>query len=121
MRFLNLLGNKVFSARVHLAARAAPSRTRSAAPRSSTGRTTSASPPTARYFGDFDPFGDFDLLFGAARLSLPIVEMPVRYARRTAGFQVPVVSHGSCSCGCPGSPFASSSGTGGSGATDAGR
>ncbi len=36
-------------------------------------------------FGDFDPFGDFDLLFGAARLNLKIVEMPVRYHERTYG------------------------------------
>jgi hypothetical protein len=36
-------------------------------------------------FGDFDPFGDFDLLFGAANLSLKIVEMPVRYHERTYG------------------------------------
>jgi len=47
------------------------------------------------YFGNFDPFGDFDLLFGAARLGLPIVDMPVRYARRTAGVsKVRLVSHG---------------------------
>ncbi|CAN5342801.1 hypothetical protein BH18ACI2_BH18ACI2_16050 [soil metagenome] len=47
------------------------------------------------YFGEFDPFGDFDLLFGAARLGLKIVEMPVRYQRRTAGeSKVRVVSHG---------------------------
>jgi ubiquinone/menaquinone biosynthesis C-methylase UbiE len=37
------------------------------------------------YFGDFDPFGDFDLLFGASKLSLKIIEMPVRYRRRTYG------------------------------------
>jgi len=37
------------------------------------------------YFGDFDPFGDFDLLFGSARLNLKIVEMPVRYDMRTYG------------------------------------
>ncbi|MDQ6670844.1 MAG: glycosyl transferase, partial [Chloroflexota bacterium] len=35
------------------------------------------------YFGDFDPFGDFDLLFGAARLNLKIVDMPIRYRERT--------------------------------------
>ena len=47
------------------------------------------------YFGNFDPFGDFDLLFGAARLELPIVDMPIRYARRTAGVsKVRLVSHG---------------------------
>jgi SAM-dependent methyltransferase len=38
-----------------------------------------------RLFGELDPFGDFDLLFGAAHLSLKIVEMPVRYHERTYG------------------------------------
>jgi 2-polyprenyl-3-methyl-5-hydroxy-6-metoxy-1,4-benzoquinol methylase len=37
------------------------------------------------YFGDFDPFGDFDLLFGAAKLNLRIVDVPVRYQPRTYG------------------------------------
>ena len=36
-------------------------------------------------FGDFDPFGDFDLIFGAARLNLKIVEIPVRYRERLYG------------------------------------
>ncbi len=38
-----------------------------------------------KFFGDFDPFGDFDLLFGAAKLNLKIVEMPIRYQARTYG------------------------------------
>ncbi len=37
------------------------------------------------YFGDFDPFGDFDLLFGAAKLNLKITDLPVRYRERTYG------------------------------------
>jgi SAM-dependent methyltransferase len=37
------------------------------------------------YFGDFDPFGDFDLIFGAARLNLKIAEIPIRYRDRTYG------------------------------------
>lgn len=37
------------------------------------------------YFGDFDPFGDFDLLFGAARLNLRIVDVPIRYRERVYG------------------------------------
>jgi len=37
------------------------------------------------YFGDFDPFGDFDLIFGAAKLSLKIVDLPIRYRERTYG------------------------------------
>lgn len=37
------------------------------------------------YFGNFDPFGDFDLIFGAAKLDMKIVEIPVRYRERTYG------------------------------------
>ncbi len=37
------------------------------------------------YFGDFDPFGDFDLIFGAAKLNLKIIDLPIRYAERTYG------------------------------------
>jgi hypothetical protein len=37
------------------------------------------------YFGDFDPFGDFDLIFGAARIGLQIVEIPITYKDRTYG------------------------------------
>lgn len=37
------------------------------------------------YFGDFDPFGDFDLLFGAAKLNMKIVEVNVRYRDRQYG------------------------------------
>ena len=37
------------------------------------------------YFGDFDPFGDFDLIFGASKLNFKVVEIPVRYAKRRYG------------------------------------
>jgi SAM-dependent methyltransferase len=37
------------------------------------------------YFGNFDPFGDFDLIFGAAKHNLRIIEIPVRYQARTFG------------------------------------
>ncbi len=37
------------------------------------------------FFGDFDPFGDFDLLFGAARQNMKIVEVPIRYRARVYG------------------------------------
>ena len=37
------------------------------------------------YFGEFDPFGDFDLLFGAAKLNLKLIEVPIRYADRSYG------------------------------------
>lgn len=47
------------------------------------------------YFGDFDPFGDFDLIFGAAKLNLKIVEVPVRYADRSYGeTQISRFTHG---------------------------
>lgn len=37
------------------------------------------------YFGDFDPFGDFDLIFGASRMGLKVVELPIRYRERLYG------------------------------------
>ncbi len=37
------------------------------------------------YFGDFDPFGDFDLIFGANKLNLKFADVPIRYASRTYG------------------------------------
>ncbi len=37
------------------------------------------------YFGDFDPFGDFDLIFGAVKLNLKIIELPIRYKSRVYG------------------------------------
>jgi SAM-dependent methyltransferase len=37
------------------------------------------------YFGDFDPFGDYDLIFGAARLNRKIIDLPIRYRERTYG------------------------------------
>jgi hypothetical protein len=37
------------------------------------------------YFGNFDPFGDFDLIFGASKANLKIIEIPIRYAARTYG------------------------------------
>ncbi|MCE3278215.1 MAG: glycosyltransferase [Bacteroidetes bacterium] len=38
-----------------------------------------------KFFGEFDPFGDFDLLFGAHKLNLCIVELPIHYKERTYG------------------------------------
>jgi len=47
------------------------------------------------YFGDFDPFGDFDLIFGASKLNLQITEIPVRYAARSYGVtQISRFRHG---------------------------
>jgi len=47
------------------------------------------------YFGNFDPFGDFDLIFGATKLNLKIVEVPIRYAAREYGeTQISRFKHG---------------------------
>ena len=47
------------------------------------------------YFGDFDPFGDFDLLFGASKQNLKIVEIPIRYYDRQYGeTQIKRFTHG---------------------------
>ena len=40
---------------------------------------------TRSYFGEFDPFGDFDLILGAAKQNLKMVEIPIHYAARTYG------------------------------------
>jgi hypothetical protein len=37
------------------------------------------------FFGDFDPFGDYDLIFGAIKQNLKMVEIPIRYKERTYG------------------------------------
>jgi len=37
------------------------------------------------FFGEFDPFGDYDLLFGAYKLNLKILDLPIRYKERTYG------------------------------------
>ena len=37
------------------------------------------------YFGDFDPFGDYDLIFGAAELNRKIIDLPICYRERTYG------------------------------------
>ena len=47
------------------------------------------------YFGDFDPFGDFDLIFGATKLNLKISEVPIRYRKRQYGVtQISRFRHG---------------------------
>ena len=38
-----------------------------------------------KFFGEFDPFGDYDLLFGAYKLNLKIIDFPIRYRERTYG------------------------------------
>jgi hypothetical protein len=37
------------------------------------------------FFGDFDPFGDFDLIFGAVKQNMKVIEVPIRYRERVYG------------------------------------
>jgi SAM-dependent methyltransferase len=84
MRFLNMVGNKTFS-RLFRAATGQHVKDTLCGTKV-LHRDDYARIAAARaYFGDFDPFGDFDLLFGAARLNLKIVDLPVRYQPRTYG------------------------------------
>lgn len=94
MRFLNLLGNKFFSKaftylleqRIRDTLCGTKVLWKEDYERIIAGR---------QYFGDFDPFGDFDLLFGASKLNLKIVEVPIRYRERTYGrTQISRFQHG---------------------------
>ena len=80
MRFLNLMGTgQILPAALLRGSWSSPSRTRSAVPRSSIAANYDRIAHHRAFFGDFDPFGDFDLLFGAARLNLRIIDVPIRY------------------------------------------
>ncbi len=84
MRFLNLIGNKFFSA-AYTWLLGQPIRDTLCGTKALTKYNYNRIVSNRQYFGDFDPFGDFDLLFGAARLNLKIVEVPVRYRARIYG------------------------------------
>lgn len=84
MRFLNILGNKFFSVAFSylLEQRIKDTLCGTKAIYRDDYRKLAKN---RAFFGDFDPFGDFDLLFGAAKLNLKIVEVPVRYYERRYG------------------------------------
>jgi len=84
MRFLNLIANKMFSQAFSwlLGQRFTDTLCGTKVLRRSDYQRLKAG---RSYFGDFDPFGDFDLIFGASKMSLKIVEVPIRYASRTYG------------------------------------
>ena len=94
MRFLNLIGNKFFSwAFSYLLGQ--PIRDTLCGTKVLWKKDYDRIAQGRSYFGDFDPFGDFDLLFGAARLNLKIVEVPIRYrARRYGETNISRWSHG---------------------------
>ena len=84
MRFLNLLGNKFFSAALSWLLEQ-PIKDSLCGTKVMTRTDYDRVAANRAFFGDFDPFGDFDLLFGAARLNMKIVDVPVRYRARTYG------------------------------------
>jgi len=84
MRFFNLLGNKFFSlAFTWLLSQSVKDTLCGTKVLSKSQYETIAA--NRAYFGEIDPFGDFDLLFGAAKYNLKIVDLPVRYRERTYG------------------------------------
>jgi len=84
MRFLNTLGNKFFS-RAFTYLLEQPFKDTLCGTKAVSKAGYGKIAANRHYFGDFDPFGDFDLIFGAAKLNLKIVELPVRYRERTYG------------------------------------
>jgi hypothetical protein len=84
MRFLNLLGNKFFSLAFSWLL-SQPIKDTLCGTKVLWREDYERIAANRSYFGDFDPYGDFDLLFGAAKLNLKIVDMPIRYRERTYG------------------------------------
>jgi hypothetical protein len=84
MRFLNLLGNKFFSSALSWLLEQ-PIKDSLCGTKVLHRRDYDRITENRAFFGDFDPFGDFDLLFGAARLNMKIIDLPVRYRARTYG------------------------------------
>ena len=84
MRFLNLIANKGFSL-VFSALLDQPVKDTLCGTKVIERRRYEQIAAGRSYFGDFDPFGDFDLLLGASRLNLKIVDLPVRYHARDYG------------------------------------
>jgi glycosyltransferase involved in cell wall biosynthesis len=84
MRFLNIAGNKFFSmAFTWLLSQ--PVKDTLCGTKVMSRKNYDLIAGNRAYFGNFDPFGDFDLLFGAAKLNLKIAELPLRYRSRTYG------------------------------------
>ena len=84
MRFFNLLGNKFFSVAFSWLL-GQPIKDTLCGTKALWKSDYERIAANRHYFGDFDPFGDFDLLFGAAKLNLRIVEIPIRYGNRKYG------------------------------------
>ena len=84
MRFLNFLGNKAFTL-VFTYLLGQPVKDTLCGTKVLWKKDYRRIAENRAYFGDFDPFGDFDLLFGAAKLNLRIIDLPIRYRERVYG------------------------------------
>jgi ubiquinone/menaquinone biosynthesis C-methylase UbiE len=84
MRFLNLVGNRFFSLTFSWLL-GQPLKDTLCGTKVLLKRDYDKLSAGRSYFGDFDPFGDFDLIFGAAKLGLAIRDYPIRYRARTFG------------------------------------
>lgn len=84
MRFWNLVGNKFFSAAFSWLL-GQPVKDTLCGTKVLWRRDYEQIVANRGYFGEFDPFGDFDLIFGATRLGLRLVDLPVRYGARSYG------------------------------------
>ncbi len=84
MRFLNLLGNKFFSLAFSWLL-GQPIKDTLCGTKVLWKQDYEAIAANRAYFGDFDPFGDFDLIFGAIKLNLKVTDLPIRYRERTYG------------------------------------
>jgi len=84
MRFLNILGNKFFSVSFSWVLEQRIKDTLCGTKVISRKDYIQLT-KNREFFGDFDPFGDFDLIFGAYKLNLKIIDLPIRYHDRTYG------------------------------------
>jgi SAM-dependent methyltransferase len=84
MRFLNMLGNKFFS-QAFTWLLEQPFKDTLCGTKVIFRNDYDRLVTNRKFFGDFDPFGDFDLIFGAYKLNLKIQELPIRYRERTYG------------------------------------
>jgi len=84
MRFLNILGNKFFSITFSWLLNQKIKDTLCGTKVISRENYLQLA-KNRNYFGDFDPFGDYDLIFGAAKMNLKFVEIPIRYKARKYG------------------------------------
>jgi ubiquinone/menaquinone biosynthesis C-methylase UbiE len=84
MRFLNLIGNKFFSLAFSWLLDQ-PIKDTLCGTKVLWKRDYEAIAANRCYFGDFDPFGDFDLIFGAVKLNLKLTDLPIRYRERSYG------------------------------------